>query len=72
MLPEIHMQRSDSLLRLSLLLGPLALAACSLGRAPDPGASPPPAGERDDDAMESYAEVITDEAVSDDGLFAVH
>ena len=66
------MQRSDSLLRLSLLLGPLALAACSLGRAPDPEASPPPAGERDDDAMESYAEVITDEAVSDDGLFAVH
>ena len=57
---------------LSLLLVPLALAGCTAGRA-DPGPTPSPAAaERDDDAMEAYAEVITADAVSDDGLFAVH
>ncbi|MDE0473069.1 MAG: DUF5118 domain-containing protein, partial [Gammaproteobacteria bacterium] len=65
--------RPVSLLRLvTLLFGPLALAACAAGRA-DPGPAPSPAGsDRDDDAMSSYSEVITGDAVSDDGLFAVH
>ncbi len=55
-----------------LLFGLPALAACGAGRV-DPGPTPSPAGpDRDDDAMSSYSEVITDDAVSDDGLFAVH
>lgn len=55
-----------------LLLAPLALAACAVGRA-DPGPAPSPAGpDRDDDAMSPYYQVITGDAVSDDGLFAVH
>ncbi len=70
------MKRSDSLVhlarRLSLLLAPLFLAACAVGRA-DPGPAPSPAQpDRDDDAMSPYSEVITGDAVSDDGLFAVH
>ena len=70
------MKRSDTPVhparRLSLLLAPLVLAACAGGRA-DPGPAPSPAQpDRDDDAMPPYAEVITAEAASDDGLFAVH
>ncbi|MYK68022.1 MAG: DUF5118 domain-containing protein, partial [Gammaproteobacteria bacterium] len=73
------MPRSDVSLRLvpvlrllPLVLVPLTLAACAAGRA-DPGPAPSPAGpDRDDDAMSSYSEVITGDAVSDDGLFAVH
>jgi len=61
------------LLRLfPIVLVPLALAACAVGRA-DPGPTPSPAGpDRDDDAISSYSDVITGDAVSDDGLFAVH
>ena len=65
--------RPMPLLRLfPIVLVPLALAACAVGRA-DPGPTPSPAGpDRDDDAISSYSDVITGDAVSDDGLFAVH
>ncbi len=67
------MPRPDASPRpVSLLLAPLALAACAVGR-PDPAPTPAPAGrDADDDAMPPYAEVIGADAVSDDGLFDVH
>ncbi len=67
--PESSARRT---LRPSFLFASLALAACSFGRA-DPAPVPAPSRpEPDADAVRSYAEVIPEDAVSDDGLFRAH
>jgi hypothetical protein len=69
-----------------LLTGILALleSACSSSRAESPATTPTPVaqeqgggqrgpnGQRNGDGPKPYAEVITEEAISDDGLFTVH
>ena len=56
-----------------LALTTALLAGCSSGQAaPAPSPSPQAGGGQDDEGMKAYADVITSEAVTDEGLVDVH